>query len=265
MIHLQNAINGLIAKIRNKFPSAIAKMSEKVFGDEDADLRFALAANPETPGDSFLALTAILHSCITEIRQMAKPVIAAINGPAAGAGFFLALACDLRIIADSAYLKQSNTSHGLSLPAGGSFTLPRLVGMARALEIVMLDENMPAERALKLGLVNKVAPEAALLEEASKLAERVARMPVGILGRVKRLMNDSFWATLDEQLESERNEIAMSANSMEGREGISAFVEKRQPDFVAVGECQACEDGISADLFSADQTFPRVREALSYA
>jgi 2-(1,2-epoxy-1,2-dihydrophenyl)acetyl-CoA isomerase len=137
--------------------------------------------------------------------------------------------------------------------------------MARALEIIMLDENMTAERALKLGLVNKVAPEAALLEEASKLAERVAKMPVGILGQVKRLMNNSFWATLDEQLESERNEIAMSANSMEGREGISAFVEKRQPDFMAVGGCHACEDGSSADLFSVGQTFPSVREALNYA
>ena len=170
----------------------------------------------------------------------------------------------MRIIADSAYLKQSNTSHGLSIPAGGSFTLPRLVGMARALEIVMLDENMPAERAFKLGLVNKVAPESALLEEAGKLAERVAKMPVGILGQVKRLMNNSFWATLDEQLEVERNEIAMSANSLEGREGISAFVGKRQPDFMAVGGCHACEDGSSADILSAGGTVPLVREALPH-
>lgn len=205
------------------------------------DLRFALDANPEKPGDSFRALTAILHACIKEIREMPKPVIAAINGPAAGAGFFLALACDVRIMAASAYLRQSNTSHGLSVPAGGSFTLPRLVGLARALEIVMLDEPMSASRALELGLVNRVVPDAALYDEAHKLAVRIAKMPAGVLGRVKRLMNSSYGSTLEEQLAIERQEIAASADSPEGREGIHAFLEKRQPDFVAVGDCAARE------------------------
>jgi 2-(1,2-epoxy-1,2-dihydrophenyl)acetyl-CoA isomerase len=88
------------------------------------DLRFALAINPRTPGDSFLVLTHTLHASILKLRQMAKPVIAAINGPAAGAGLFLALACDLRVIADSAYLKQSNTSYGLSIPAGALLPYP---------------------------------------------------------------------------------------------------------------------------------------------
>lgn len=199
------------------------------------DLQFAMAANPETPGASFFALTGILHSCIAEIREMPKPVIAAINGPAAGAGFFLAMACDLRVMAASAYLKQSNTSHGLSVPAGGSFTLPRMVGIARAFEIVMLDEPIAADRALAIGLANQVVPEAVLLEEAQMLANRVAKMPTEVLGRVKRLMNRSFGATLEEQLEDERREISASANSREGREGIQAFLEKREPDFAAVG------------------------------
>jgi 2-(1,2-epoxy-1,2-dihydrophenyl)acetyl-CoA isomerase len=197
------------------------------------DLRFAAAANPDTPGDSFLALTAILHACIAEIRGMTKPVIAAINGPAAGAGLFLALACDLRIMADSSYLKQSNTSYGLSVPAGGTFILPRLVGLARALEIVMLDERIPAARALELGLVTSVVPHAKLFEGAQQLAGRVARMPVGAVGRVKRLMNEALDSTLEEQLRRERDEIAASANTSEGREGVSAFLQKRAPDFVA--------------------------------
>jgi 2-(1,2-epoxy-1,2-dihydrophenyl)acetyl-CoA isomerase len=196
------------------------------------DLRFAMAANPDRPGDSFLALTAILHTCIKQIRQISKPVIAAINGPAAGAGLFLALACDLRLMANATYLKQSNTSHGLVIPAGGTFSLPRLVGLARALEIALLDEPIPASRALELGLVNKVVPETVLLDEARKLAQRVAQMPTATLGRVKRLMNQAFYTSLEEQLESERQEIAASANSAEGREGISAFLEKRQPDFM---------------------------------
>jgi 2-(1,2-epoxy-1,2-dihydrophenyl)acetyl-CoA isomerase len=163
---------------------------------------------------------------------MPKPVIAAINGPAAGAGFFLALACDLRIMGNSAYLKQANTSHGLSIPAGGTFTLPRLVGLARALEIAMLDEPIPAAWALELGLINKVVPEARLLDEAQRLADRIAHMPVETLGRVKQLMNMSFYTSLEQQLENERQAIGASANSVEGREGIAAFLEKRQPDFI---------------------------------
>lgn len=162
---------------------------------------------------------------------MPKPVIAAINGPAAGAGLFLALACDLRVMADGTYLKQANTSHGLSIPGGGTFTLPRLVGLAQALEIAMLDEPIPAARALQLGLVNKVVPTAQLLAKAQQLADRIAYMPVEVLGRVKQLLNESFQVSLIEQLERERWQIAASANSMEGREGMSAFLEKRQPDF----------------------------------
>ena len=198
------------------------------------DLRFALAANPATPGDSFMTLTGPLHDAILTLRTMSKPVVAAVNGVAAGAGMFLALACDLRVMADTAYLKQSNTSHGLSLPAGGSFVLPRLVGLARALEIVMLDEPIAAERALQLGLATRVVPRAVLMDEAHLLAARIARMPLAALGRVKRLMNDSYWSTLEEQLQAERLDLAASANTAEGREGITAFLQKRQPDFVAV-------------------------------
>lgn len=196
------------------------------------DLKFAMAANPDTPGDSFLVLTEVLHRCIEEIRTMPKPVIAAINGAAAGAGLFLALACDLRVMANTAYLKQSNTSYGLSLPAGGTFTLPRLVGMGRALEIVMLDDPIPAARAYELGLVNRVVEASSLIEQAQSLAERVAQMPVGVLGRVKQLMNQSCYNTLNQQLHLEQQAIAISANSSEGREGISAFIQKRRPAYI---------------------------------
>jgi 2-(1,2-epoxy-1,2-dihydrophenyl)acetyl-CoA isomerase len=197
------------------------------------DLRFALDANPDRPGDSFTALTDVLHPCIELIRTMDKPVIAAINGPAAGAGLFLALACDLRVMASNTYLKQSNTSYGLSLPAGGTFLLPRLVGMGQALEIVLLDEPIPAHRALELGLVNQVAPAVELFERARALAARAAQMPVETLGRVKRLLNQALVTPLADQLAHEQVELAASANSSEGREGIVAFLEKRRPDFRA--------------------------------
>ncbi len=197
------------------------------------DLRFARAMNPEQPGGSFLALTAVLHNCIAEIRTMPKPVIAAINGPAAGAGLFLALACDLRIMAESAYLKQSNTSYGLSIPAGGTFLLPRLLGLGLALEIAMLDEPIAAQRALALGLVTKLTSDGALMEDAHGLATQLAHRAGDALGRTKQLINGAFDHTLEEQLCLERQAVAASANTAEGREGVAAFLEKRQPDFMA--------------------------------
>ncbi len=197
------------------------------------DLRFARAMNPEQPSGSFLALTAVLHHCIAEIRTMPKPVIAAINGPAAGAGLFLALACDLRIMSDSAYLKQSNTSYGLSIPAGGTFLLPRLLGLGLALEIAMLDEPISAQRALALGLVTKLTSDETLMEDAQGLATQLAHRAGDALGRTKQLINGAFDQTLEEQLCLERQAVAASANTAEGREGVAAFLEKRQPNFMA--------------------------------
>ena len=196
------------------------------------DLKFAVQANPDQPGDSFLILTTILHDSIETIRTMAKPVVAAINGPAAGAGLFLALACDMRMMAHTAYLKQSNTSYGLSLPAGGTFSLPRLVGLGRALEMVMLDRSIPAEEAQRVGLVTTVVKAGKLYAEAQTLAQQAAQMPISTLGRVKRLMNESFDRSLAEQLAAEQQAIVRSANSAEGREGLTAFLQKRKPAYV---------------------------------
>lgn len=198
------------------------------------DLRFAVAANPEQPGDSFLALTQVLHAAIAELRNMGKPVIAAINGPAAGAGFFLALACDLRVMAEGAYFKQSNTSYGFAIPAGGAFLLPRLVGLGRALEIAMIDEPITPARALELGLVTKVVPDALVLAAAQHLAEQTAQRSTDALARTKQLMNSAFYHTLEEHLHLARQAIAASANSAEGREGLAAFLEKRKPDYAGV-------------------------------
>lgn len=198
------------------------------------DLKFALQANPEQPGDSFQALTTILHESIEIIRAMPKPVLAAINGPAAGAGFFLALACDLRLMARSAYLKVSNTSYGLSLPAGGTFALPRILGTGRALEMAMLDEPMTARQAHSLGLVTRVVADQLIYAQAEALAHQLCQRPVHTLGQVKQLMNESFERSLQEQLAAEQQAIVRSANYPEGREGLAAFVQKRQPQFVNI-------------------------------
>ncbi|MEQ9441520.1 MAG: enoyl-CoA hydratase-related protein [Cyclobacteriaceae bacterium] len=201
------------------------------------DLKFAVQANPEQPGDSFRALTSLLHDSVETIRTMAKPVIAAINGPAAGAGLFLALACDIRLMARSAYLKVSNTTYGLSLPTGGTFSLPRLVGIGRALDMVMLDQPIAAKAAQSMGLVTKVIAHKRFYDEAETFAYQLSQKPVNTLGQVKQLMNESFGRNLSEQLAAEQQTIVKSANHPEGREGLAAFLQKRQPEYINLGSC----------------------------
>ena len=171
------------------------------------------------------------HLSIVEIRRMEKPVIAAINGIAAGGGFSLALACDFRVIGQTATLRQAYTSGGLSIDGGGSFALPRLVGLARAMEIMAFDEPVSAKLALEWGLVTKVVPDADVVTESNALLERLSRTALHSFAWSKKLMTDSFNNTLETQLELERQGISDCAAHLEGQEGIRAFVEKRKPDF----------------------------------
>jgi len=176
-------------------------------------------------------LSARLHQSVLEIRRMRKPVIAAINGIAAGAGFALALACDLRIMARSTFLQQAYTSAGLCLDGGGSFMLPRIVGLARALEIVAFDQRIPAERALAWGLVTQVVDDGLALEEAAKMARQLAQGSLNSFGWSKKLLTDSFNTSFEAHLEREREGIRSCAAHPDGQEGIRAFVEKRKPVF----------------------------------
>lgn len=120
-------------------------------------------------GSSFHALASQLHLAIVEIRRMTKPVVAAINGTAAGAGFSLALACDFRIMEQSAVLRQAYTSNGLCIDGGGTFTLPRIVGLARAMEIAAFDDPIPSAQALEWGLATRVVDDGTVLEEAKSM------------------------------------------------------------------------------------------------
>ncbi len=195
------------------------------------DLKAINEAEPDQPGRAFWRLAGRFHEAVKEIRSMPKPTIAAINGPAAGGGFSLALSCDLRVMAESAILKIGYIENGLSMDGGGSFTLPRLVGLGRALELALLDEKIDAARALDLGLVNRVVADDELAEATNELADRLAGMPTEALGRAKRLLNASFENGLEAQLEMERREISAAGNSEEGREGMTAFFEKRKPNY----------------------------------
>jgi 2-(1,2-epoxy-1,2-dihydrophenyl)acetyl-CoA isomerase len=197
------------------------------------DLRAVPGRCPDRPGDAFYELAAFFHRCVSEIRVMEKPVVAALSGPAAGGGFSLALACDLRVMSEDAYLKQAYTSNGLAIDGGGTFTLPRIVGLARALEIALLDEPIDARAALEMGLVTRVVPAGRVMGEALALAQGLALGALGTLGTVKRLLNRSFDTSLETQLELERLALRSTANSAEGREGLIAFATGRKPSFTS--------------------------------
>lgn len=186
---------------------------------------------PEGPAAAFHNLAARYHQAILEIRRMKKPVIAAINGMAAGGGFSLALACDFRIMAKSAVLRQAYTSNGLSIDGGGTFTLPRLVGLARAFEIAAFDQPITSEQARKWGLVTKVVEDGKTLEEAMFMAEVLAQGSPQSFGYSKQLLTDSFNNSFEAQLEHERAALRACAAHPEGKEGVKAFLEKRKPVF----------------------------------
>ena len=194
------------------------------------DLKW-ISQQSEEPGSVLYRLAPQFHLCIVEIRRMDKPVVAAINGTAAGGGFSLALACDFRIMAQSAVLRQAYTSSGLSIDGGGSFALPRLVGLARALEIMSFDQPISSEQAREWGLVTKVVPDADLLAEALALLTALTKTSLHSFAWSKRLMTHSFNNTLETQLELERQGITDCAAHPDGQEGMQAFIAKRRPVF----------------------------------
>lgn len=182
-------------------------------------------------GSTFHKLAPQFHIAITEIRRMAKPVVASINGIAAGGGFSLALACDFRVMAQSAILKQGYTSNGLSIDGGGSFALPRLVGLARALEIAAFDQPINADKALEWGLVTKVAADDKVQSDAFAMLDELSKKSIHSFAWSKRLFLESFNNTLESHLELERHGIADCASHPDGQEGIKAFTQKRKPNF----------------------------------
>ena len=180
---------------------------------------------------AFHELAAQFHLAVIEIRRMPKPVVAAVHGVAAGGGFSLALACDFRVLETGATLRQAYTSSGLSIDGGGTFMLPRLVGLARALEIAAFDEPIVADKALEWGLATRVVPTGESLIAAIELAGNVGRRSLNSFAFSKRLLTDSFETAFEKRLEQERRLLSAAADHPHGREGLKAFVEKRRPDF----------------------------------
>ena len=180
---------------------------------------------------TFRAFLEAGHAVIRKIRRTAKPVIASVNGAAAGGGMNLALACDLRIASEQATFTQAFSRLGLHPDWGGTFSLPRLVGLGRAFEIFWLGEPVKAEEAKRLGLVNFLVPHESLAQETSRLAERLAAAPPLPMALLKHAFYDRVETELDRVLESEVAAQMKCFASEDFSEGLRAFGEKRAPKF----------------------------------
>lgn len=168
---------------------------------------------------------------VTKLRRMEKPIIAAVNGVAAGAGASVALACDFRIITEKTSFIQSFTKVGLVPDSGATFILPRLVGVTKAFELMLSADKLTAEDALKLGIVNKVVSDENLMKEATELAEKLAQGPTKAFALTKRAVNRAVFHDLEEGLEYEANLQEIAGRSDDFAEGVKAFVEKRAPQY----------------------------------
>jgi 2-(1,2-epoxy-1,2-dihydrophenyl)acetyl-CoA isomerase len=174
-----------------------------------------------------------LHPAVSVIRRMPKPVICAVNGVAAGAGFSLVICCDIVIAAESARFTMAYVNIGLNPDGSSTFFLPRLLGLQRASWLFLTGDMVDARRGEELGFVNQVVKDEELMDTANALARRLAAGPTLAMGRAKALINQSLSESLETQMENETRAIAASATTEDFREGISAFLGKRPPNFQA--------------------------------
>tara|TARA_B110000438_G_C15630710_1_gene570878 strand:+ start:12 stop:782 length:771 start_codon:yes stop_codon:yes gene_type:complete len=168
---------------------------------------------------------------ITKIREIKKPIIAAVNGVAAGAGANLALACDLVIAAKSAKFIQAFSKIGLVPDSGGTYFLPRLIGFQKASALMMTGETVDAENAEKMGMIYKVYEDSKFEIQSIELAKSLSEMPTKALGYTKELLNVTFTNSLQNQLEKEEEKQSLASKSEDYKEGVSAFLDKRTPKF----------------------------------
>ena len=196
-----------------------------------ADLKAAL--DEGGPGEMDLRSTLVerYHALITGLRELPKPVIAAVHGPAAGIGVSLALACDLVVAAESAYFLLAFVNIGLVPDGGSSFLIPARLGFTRAAELALLGERLPAPQALEWGLINRVWPDDEFAARAGELAARLAGGPTRTYAGIKRQLNHWLFGRMEEQLEFEAGIQQEMGGTADFAEGVTAFVEKRRPHF----------------------------------
>jgi 2-(1,2-epoxy-1,2-dihydrophenyl)acetyl-CoA isomerase len=190
----------------------------------------AEATNP-SPEDFERMVREHYNATILRLRKIEKPIIAAVNGVAAGAGANLALACDIVLANESASFIQAFSKIGLIPDSGGTFFLPRLVGMQRAAALMMTADKVMAAEAVAMGMIYKCFPDDSFETETKKIAVNLAQMPTKGIGLTKRLLNRSFSNDLQQQLDMEKEVQVQAGGSYDFREGVMAFLEKRKPLF----------------------------------
>jgi len=191
----------------------------------------AFTAQPEPLDVHLKEVTTYLHAAMSRLLRMDAPVVAAVHGSAAGAGMSLACAADLVVMGASARMLMAYTRIGLSPDGSGTWSLPRIVGLRRALDLTLTNRPVSADEALTLGLATRVVDDDLVAEEAERLARELASGPTRALGSAKRLLRDSLDQTLETQLEMETLAISRNATTSDAREGIAAFLSKRPAVF----------------------------------
>jgi len=204
-------------------------------GGDGADLGY-LQPETHTPnegyGEIFKQILEYIHSTISEIRRAPKPFVAVVDGPAAAGGFGIAMSCDLVLASDRAWFEWAYFKTGLTGAESSTFFLPRLLGLRKALELVLLNPRLSAAEALDWGLINRVFPHDSLDAEALRIATQLSEAPTAAVGVAKNLLNQAAGMDrLDVHLDAELTELARIADGANFAEGISAFFEKRTPEF----------------------------------
>ncbi|CAG4885118.1 Enoyl-CoA hydratase [Georgfuchsia toluolica] len=172
-----------------------------------------------------------MHAAIKLLASVRAPVVASLHGAVAGAGFSLALACDLAIAAEGTRFTLAYANVGTACDCSGSWNLPRQIGLRQALGIALLGETLDAKQALQLGIVNRVVPAADLQMETEKLVQRLANGPTEAFGRIKKLIRNSLDCDLATQLDAERDSFLACTHTQDFKGALAAFVEKRPPKF----------------------------------
>ena len=183
-------------------------------------------------GEIFKQILEYIHSTISEIRRAPKPFIASVDGPAAAGGFGIAMCCDLVVASERAWFEWAYFKTGLTGAESSTFFLPRLLGLRKALELVLLNPRLSAQQALDWGLINRVIPESSLDAEALNIATLLAAAPTQAVGVAKSLLNQAAGMDrLDVHLDAELTELARIASGANFNEGLAAFFAKRAPEF----------------------------------